>query len=252
MKATKVNKKMNLLAGALLFLFASPAFTITADQIIARLDANQEFGSQKFKTTMKIQKGRRTLVKNMEGYGSANGKKSFIRFTNPEDLNVRYLKLVNELWIYFPAADDVLKISGHMLRQGMMGSDISYEDMIESGELEDKYEATLLGEETVDGQDCYKLQLVAKTKDVTYQKQIVYVHKTYFVAVRVEMFARGGRLLKKMRAKNIQKIGGRYMARTIEFQDMRRRNSLTIIENEEVQFNVNIPDGTFSRRNLGR
>ena len=46
-----------------------------------------------------------------------------------------------------PRAERVQKISGHMLRQGMMGSDMSYEDMLEAADFEEKYEAEVVGEE---------------------------------------------------------------------------------------------------------
>ena len=48
------------------------------------------------------------------------------------DKGTKMLKLGDDLWIYMPNVDRVQKISGHMLRQGMMGSDLSYEDMMTS------------------------------------------------------------------------------------------------------------------------
>jgi len=45
------------------------------------------------------------------------------------------LKLGDELWTYTPETDRIIKISGQMLRQSVMGSDLSYEDMMEDRKL---------------------------------------------------------------------------------------------------------------------
>jgi hypothetical protein len=44
------------------------------------------------------------------------------------------LRLENQLWIYSPSTDRNIQNSGHMLRQSVMGSDLSYEDMLKQGE----------------------------------------------------------------------------------------------------------------------
>ena len=49
-------------------------------------------------------------------------EESFVEFTNPEDKGVRYLKTDKNLWMYFPVEQETVKISGHLLKEGMMGS----------------------------------------------------------------------------------------------------------------------------------
>ncbi|MCK7490029.1 MAG: outer membrane lipoprotein-sorting protein [Anaerotruncus sp.] len=61
------------------------------------------------------------------------------------------LKLEDQLWTYTPASDRTILISGHMLRQSVMGSDLSYEDMMEDPRLASLYAATVAGEETLRG-----------------------------------------------------------------------------------------------------
>ena len=184
-----------------LLLYLLPAMSQaseTAKSIIEKVDKNQVFVTEKFTATMVITKGKRTLTKQFYGYGKKEGMKSFMEFTNPEDNGVKYLKMDDELWIYFPDADDIMKISGHMLRQGMMGSDISYEDMLENDSIDEQYDAKLLEDKKVGDRDCYVVELIAKKPDVTYEKQVIVVDKNWFIPLEIELYARGGRLLKKM------------------------------------------------------
>jgi outer membrane lipoprotein-sorting protein len=240
---------------ALFVVLAFLSGTVFAESgvgIIRKLDRNQVFKTQKYSATMTINKDGRTLVKKFRGYGMTRGKQSFMEYYNPEDRGVKYLKKGNELWIYFPDADDIMRISGHMLRKGMMGSDLSYEDMMEEDSLEDQYAITLAGEKNIRGIHCYVLDLKAKKRSVTYARQVVYVDKRRYVAIEVEMYAKGGRLIKKMTQSDFASARGRWYARKFTIKDMRKRNSLTTITFDSIVFDVHVPRSVFSKRNLKR
>jgi outer membrane lipoprotein-sorting protein len=224
----------------------------SAKSIIKKIDKNDHFITQEFSAIMTIKKGNRVLVKTFTGYGYKNGKKSYMKFTNAEDLGVKYLKIKKELWIYFPDADDIMKISGHMLRQGMMGSDISYEDMLEGGERDKKYSSKLLDDKIVDGKSCFVIELKAKVKDAPYEKQVLFVDKSKYIPLKMEMFARGGRLLKKITTSNHKTISGRVIPFKMTIQDTRKRNSKTTIEFKKVKFNIKLPKKIFTKRMLKR
>jgi len=228
----------------------SVLYAQSAKDIILKVDQNDQFTTEEFSAVMRITKGKKELVKEFTGYGSNNGEKSFIKFINSEDRDVKYLKIKKELWIYFPDADDVMKISGHMLRQGMMGSDISYEDMLESSERDKKYTSKLSGEEETDGRPCYVIELSAKTEDAPYERQVLYIDKELYVGLRMEMYARGGRLIKKMTASEHIKIAGKNVPRKISIQDMRKKNSVTVVEFKKIIFNGQIPANIFTRQML--
>ncbi|HCX98688.1 MAG TPA: outer membrane lipoprotein-sorting protein, partial [Bacteroidales bacterium] len=52
-----------------------------------------------------------------------------------------------------------------MLKQSVMGSDLSYEDMMENRKLTEMYHAKVVGEEIIDGRKTWVLQLNAKVDD---------------------------------------------------------------------------------------
>jgi hypothetical protein len=113
--------------------FALPALAITPEEILRHVDDNEYLKSAKMKATMTITSGGRDVTKTYVGY--LDGDRAMVEFTNARDRGTKYLKLSGELWMFFPDAEDVVKISGHLLRQGMMGSDFSYEDALESQKL---------------------------------------------------------------------------------------------------------------------
>ncbi len=231
---------------------AAQGTDLSAAQIIKRVDENAAFTSAHFESTMVIRTGRRELVKEMETYSDGEGN-GLVTFHNPADRGTKYLKLGDELWMYFPDADDLVKISGHMLRQGFMGSDFSYEDTLESSRMQELYDVTLVGTEPCGDETCYILDAVAKEGvQVTYAKRRMWIDADLFVARREELFAVGGRLLKVADVEKVEVIDGRPFATQITMQDLLRRGSSTTLTLESVAFGIDIPQDLFSLRSLIR
>lgn len=225
--------------------------TLSGEEIIQRVDDNNFYEKIEYNGKMTIKKGDRVRAKNMHLYAEGSDK-AFIEFTNPEDRGTRYLKLKDELWMNFPDAEESVKISGHMLRESMMGSDFSYEDMIENKELIKQYSISVLETETINDRDCYVLELNAKERDVTYAKRKVWVDKERFVVLRSQLFALSGRLLKETNLEDVKKFGNRYFPTKLSMENKLTRDSSTTFEMTDVNFNPKLPSGVFTRRYLER
>lgn len=227
------------------------AATPTAQEILERMDAQKIFGTASYRAVMEIDLGRRVLRKEMRAFADGETK-AFIEFTNPEDRGVRYLKIDDELWMYFPDEAETVKISGHLLKEGMMGSDLSYEDALETGALAEKYTITLAGSEEVDGRKSWVLELVAKVKKVPYEKQKIWIDAERYVSLKGEMYARSGKLLKTSRALAVERIGDRWYVTKLQMEDSLKKGSGTTFTMEEIAFDVELPDNQFTMRALTR
>ena len=231
---------------------AVEAADLTAEEIVARMDANAYMASAHLVAKLVIRAGSREITKQMEGWVVGN-QKAMVTFLNPGDRGTKYLKLGDELWMFFPDAEDLVKISGHMLKQGMMGSDFSYQDALESEKMGELYEFKLAGVETYDGARCYVLEATALPgKQVSYPKRKIWVDCEKFVARREELYAASGKLLKVSRVEEVKEKGGRTYASRVVMEDKLKRGSSTILIIEQVEFDLKIPDDMFSLRNLMR
>jgi hypothetical protein len=178
--------------------------------------------------------------------------RALTRFTNPEDEGVKYLKLNKDLWIYFPKEQETVKISGHMLKEGMMGSDISYEDALESDGLLEKYSASIDGETVYEGKPCHILTLTARRKDAPYEVRKLLVDKELNIAWKEEMYAKSGKLLKEGRVLDVKKIGRRWFPVKGEFVNKLRANSRTEFEMKDIRIDAPMRESDFSLRMLER
>jgi outer membrane lipoprotein-sorting protein len=230
-------------------LFVNNIFAVNPQDILNAIDKNKNFGTIYYTAKMEIKINNETRTKSMKVWAIGD-QKALVEFTNPEDQGVKYLKINKELWIYFPSEQEVVKISGHMLKEGMMGSDISYEDALESDALYKKYSSSFLAEELIGNYNCYVLELKAVVKNAPYYKRKIWVDKNLYIPIKEELYTKGDKVLKVSNILEIKKIGGRYFPVKIEMINMLRKNSKTIFEMQEIKLDIKLADDIFTMRNL--
>jgi outer membrane lipoprotein-sorting protein len=221
----------------------------SAEAILARVDANQSYRTIYYEGTMQIISGKKTKTKTMKAWSAGSGR-AFIEFTNPEDRGVRFLKLDANLWMYFPKEKDTVKIAGALLRQGMMGSDFSYEEAMESRDLLSTYTATISGEDTVEGNPCVVLELEAKSRTSAYARQRLWVDGERNIVLKAELYARSGLLLKTSRTLKVVQLGTRYFPSIVELSDAIKQDSRTVLTMESLVLDRPIDESRFSLQAL--
>ena len=135
-----------------------------------------------------------------------------------------------------------------MLRQSVMGSDMSYNDMMEEQPLMEMYEATMEKNEIINERNYHVLLLEGKIKGLSYPKRRIWVDTEYMLPIKEELYAKSGKLLKSISLDGIKKIQGRWFPTKFIFKDELKRNSKGtewVIEN--IQFDVEIPETQFSK-----
>ena len=166
----------------------------------------------------------------------------------PREKGTKMLKLGDKLWTYSPQTDRVIQISGHMLRQSVMGSDMSYNDMMEDRPLIELYEATLEGSEEIDGRSHWIMLLEAKVKGLSYPKRRAWIDKEYLLPTKEELYAKSGKLLKTSTMDGIKKVQGRWFPSRFIYKDELKRNSKgTEWIIDEIAFDIDISESRFSK-----
>ena len=137
---------------------------ITAEALVRAMDKNLN-AKTRVLTSKMIVHGRRTsrTIKSRNWVKGIN--QAYTEYlAPPREAGTKMLKSGEKLWTYSPQTDRVIQISGHMLRQSVMGSDMSYNDMMEDRPLTDLYEAIVEGSEMIDGRKHWILFLEARVK----------------------------------------------------------------------------------------
>jgi len=168
----------------------------------------------------------------------------------PREKGTKMLKLEDKLWTYSPSTDRTILISGHMLRQSVMGSDLSYEDMMEDPYLSNTYNAKIVGEDTVLGRKVWILELKAKNDDASYDQAKIWVDKERFLPLKEDLHAKSGKLLKTIVIQDVMNVDGRWVAKKALYKDVLKEGQGTEMVIESIEFNSKIPDHVFSKASL--
>ena len=232
------------------FLFAQ-ADDMSVQDIIKAMDNNLNAKSRVMTSKMVVH-GRRAS-RTIESRSWVVGiDLAFTEYLSPpREAGTKMLKDGDKLWTYSPQTDRLIQISGHMLRQSVMGSDMSYNDMMEDRPLMDLYEATLESSVEINGRDHWIVLLTAKVKGLSYPMRRAWIDKEYLLPMKEELYAKSGKLLKTSTMDGIKKVQGRWFPSRFIFKDELKRNSKgTEWIIEEIEFDTEIPDSRFLKARL--
>lgn len=219
-------------------------------EILRRIDQNMSSENRIFNSRMIIHGKRSERIVESKSW-VAGENKSYTEYLYPaREEGTKMLKLDDQLWIYSPSSDRTILIAGHMLRQSVMGSDLSYEDMMEDKKLTDHYNADVTGSEFVGERECWVVKLTAFDPNVAYQGKKLWVDKKRNIPLKEEFYAKSGTLLKKTELSDVENLNGRWFPKKIVFKDMLKEGEGTEFIIGDIQFNVPIEEYIFTKGNL--
>jgi outer membrane lipoprotein-sorting protein len=254
--------KSGIAAAFLIYLFLSPPALAqensapsserpSGEEVLRRIDENLVLDSATGVSRMIIhgRSGTRTIGSRFWKKGADS---SFVEYLSPpREAGKKMLKLGGMLWTYAPEPSDrIITISGHLLRQSVMGSDLSYEDLLENSRLLEIYDAEVTGEEPVGERPCWVVRMTATVDDAAYHTRTVWVDKERWLPLREERYARSGRLLKKTTIEEAMRSGERWYIHRATFRDMLSSGEGTEYIVESIEFDAPIPEHIFSKAAL--
>jgi outer membrane lipoprotein-sorting protein len=240
-------------AGAVLAaaVSAAQAPPPSAESILSKVDENQAAGSRitVYEMTIQSRRGSRTI----KAKSSVEGvDRAFTEYLEPpREAGTKMLKVRDQLWTYSPSTDRTIQIAGHMLRQSVMGSDLSYEDLMEDPKLQNLYVATVTGEATLLERPCCVLELKARPgAEPSYHSRKIWVDKERFLPLKEERYATSGKLLKTTEISRVRQFQRRWVAERAVFKDALKNDGGTEFTVVSVEFDVKIPEHVFSQASL--
>ena len=258
-----------LLTGILVFALAPAKAqqTLTAKQIQEKsVEATRVAGTESIaKLAIVNEKGQeriRQMAVMTKLCDNGETEKKIIRFVAPADikgtgfLTYDYNLLNDDKWIYLPALRKTRRIISSENAKSFMGSEFSYADMTLLNI--DEFNYNLLGEEPVNGIDCYKIEIVPANSVVEdnngFSKKISYIGKGDFVlrkSVYYDLFGEEHKILKVKSIVEVDKTNHKFRLKEIEITNIQNQRK-SILINEKIQFSPDIPDDYFTTRYLER
>lgn len=179
--------------------------------------------------------------------------KTFIRITYPKkDAGIATLRMENEMWNYFPKINKVMKVPPSMMMSSWMGSDFTNDDLVKESSMLRDYTYRLVTPEGAES-GLYHVELLPR-KDIpiVWGKIILSVRTEDFIPVREEYYDEKGTKMRVIEFREIEDFGGREIPSVLELVPLNKEGNRTVIRYLDLRFDVELPEDTFTLRNLKR
>ncbi|TAL63165.1 MAG: outer membrane lipoprotein-sorting protein [Bacteroidetes bacterium] len=239
----------SVLAVNILSLIAQP---VSATEIIRKADENFN-GEKSSIMVMSMTIIRPTWQRTVEFKNWSMGRDNALTLISSpaKDAGQTFLKKGSEMWSWNPAISRLIKLPPSMMSQGWMGSDYTNDDILKESSAVNDYTHEILGDETIDGRDCYKIKMVAKENAaVIWGHQIRWVDKKDFLVLKTELFDEDGILVRTELGSDIKPMDGRVIQTKIELIPADESGNKTVVLIKEIKFNIAIQESFFSQQNM--
>lgn len=223
----------------------------TADEVVARADANLRGTSSYSEMTMQIV--RPTYQRSISLKSWSKGTRlSLIRVTAPaKDRGQGYLKIGKELWNWLPSIDRMVKMSSSVMGQSWMGSDFTNDDMVRESSIVHDYTAQIAGSETQRGYDCYRVILTPKPEAAVVWGQVIsWIDKKEYLIIRSENYDEDKVLAQTTENYDFKPFGKRIAPTRTEVTPADKPNQKTVVTIQRATYDEPIADSYFSQQNL--
>ena len=237
----------------MLTLFGTVAHAQDITEIIKKADEKFRGTSSQGEMTMIIQRPTWSREVSMKNWTLGNDF-SMIYITAPaKEKGQVFLKRHNEMWNWVPSIERMIKIPPSMMMQSWMGSDFTNDDLVRESSLVKDYSQKLIGEETIDGYDCYKAELTPHPDaPVVWGKILMWVSKEDYYWLKAEYYDEDNKLVNTEILSDIQQMDDRKMPTRLEMIPADEKGNKTILIFKNIKFNVNLNESFFSQQNMKR
>jgi len=223
----------------------------TATEIVKKADDKMQGESNYSEMEMKIV--RPQWNRTLSFTSCSKGKDySITLITNPaKEKGQTFLKRKNELWSWNPTIERLIKLPPSMLSQGWMGSDYSNDDVLNESSVVNDYTHKIIGTETIERKDCYKIELNPKpTSLVVWGKQEMWITKTDFIILIVKYYDEDNYLVKTEKASQIKLMDNRLIPTVFEILPADEPQNKTLVTIKKNKFDISVDETFFSQQNM--
>jgi outer membrane lipoprotein-sorting protein len=222
---------------------------LTAVDIVRRMQSNQVYQTSRMRGRMTVSDRFGTKVTTFVSW-SRGATDSLIEFTSTEEKGQKILRTRDEIYLFYPGAEELIRLQGAAFRDAVLGSDMSYEDLTGGKTILELYEVSLEGREMVDGADCWRIAMKAKGRNVAYPRQLMWVDPALWSPRRMQQFSLSNRLLKESRLSDFREVSGRMVPTRVILEDKLKKGSSTEFTVQEIEIGIPLDPSLFSLEKL--
>ena len=185
-----------------------------------------------------------------------DGDKTLSIFDKPRDvkgtafLSFSHKEGPDDQWLYLPALKRVKKISSNNKSGPFMGSEFAFEDL--SSQEVEKYTYKYLGDDVLDGMNCFMLERDPVDPKSGYTVQIVWIDKEEYRPLKVDYYDRKSSLLKTLTLSDYKQYLDKYWRASEMNMINHQTGKSTRLEWKDYKFATGLTERDFDKNSLKR
>ena len=233
----------------LIFLFFS-TFNICA-QDANQILKNSEQKIQGIKSSyqemmIKIVRPKWSKEMTMKGWSIGEDYFTSVVLSPAKEKGIVFLKRENEVWNYIPSIERTIKLPPSMMMQNWMVTDFTNDDLVQRSSITDDYTNTIIGNEIIDGLDCWIIELIPnEDAAVVWGKLMMWIDKRDYMQLKTQFFDEYDEMISIMTGKAIKSFDGKKLPAIIEFVPLDKEGNKTIVERLVWKFDIDINERFF-------
>ncbi len=235
-------------AGLLACVAAAAAPPPDVDRLLARLDDLYRSKSSVGRMEISVVTPRATRTMRLKAWTRGEEEALVVVESPPRDAGTATLRVGDNLWNWLPRIARTIRVPPAMMLGSWMGTDFTNDDLVKESSLRKDFAARV--DRRSQDPPGWWLVLEVKPDVVGRWARIELLVSDDRLPVAERHFDRKGRLARTMRFDEVKVLGGRWLPTHIVLQPTDEPANRTEMRYLEVQFDVKVPDDTFSLSRL--
>ncbi len=188
----------------------------------------------------------------IQAWTKGTGNSLFVIAAPPKDEGNGTLKKGNEMWMYNPKINRVVKVPPSMMAQPWMGSDFSNNDLAKSDTILEDYNHSVEKTETVDGMTVYHIKSMPKPgAPVVWGMQRLVIREDS-IPLKQTFYDEDFEAVKTLSFTNLKMLGGKLFPARMKMEKTDAEEKYTLVEYQTLTFSDSLPNSRFTLSALRR
>ncbi|MCB9797629.1 MAG: outer membrane lipoprotein-sorting protein [Alphaproteobacteria bacterium] len=221
----------------------------TIEELLDNTDDINRGASSVAVMTMQVKTERYERTVTMKAWTKGTEKSLIVIQSPAKEKGVATLKVDDNIWNYMPKIDRTVKVPANMMSGSWMGSHVTNDDLVRENRLAEEFDAVMT-EEPQGGEGRWVIELTPKPDAAVVWGKIVAEIRPDRVPQEIRYYDEKGALVRTMSYGEPKEISGRLIPMSFTVTPADKPGEFTRFSYDSLEFDVDIPDSTFSLQAL--
>jgi len=184
---------------------------------------------------------------------SKGADKTLVQILSPaKEKGTATLKVDKNIWNYLPKVDRTIKIPSSMMSGNWMGSHLTNDDLVQESRYTEDFKCDYNSLPTT-ADDFYKINCIPhEDAAVVWGKVEIDILSSDELPRAVRFYDEKDKLVRTQNFEDVREMGGQLLPTIVRVTPADKPNESTVMVYEQMTFDVDLPDKTFSLQSLRR